>query len=544
MNKKNTVYIFGHKNPDTDSICSSIAYAHLKRETGMAGAKAFRLGNISQETEFALKYFNVETPDYLADVKQRVEDLDIYKPVTICQNQPVKMAWDMMRGSQGSRLVPITCEENKLKGIIGMGDVTKIFMEESEEEVLSLYEVLYSNLITILDGRKIGGEYKYEKLSGAVYIGTVPEDVTICDKDILISSNPDKARELIEQYDFGCLILTRSTSPKGMENAGCAIVCVDASTFKTVSLVKRAISVGSIMNEANLITFSQETYVDDVISVMRGNRYRNFPVVNKDGTLDGIISRRHVMGVSGKKVIMIDHNERNQSVEGLEQAEIIEVIDHHRLADIQTASPIYSRIEPVGCTSTIVYKMYKENGVNIPKDMAGMMLSAILSDTLKFSSPTSTSQDEAAAKDLAGIAGVNLEDYALEMFEAGTNVDKMTIDHLLSVDRKHFTFGTVEAYISQINVMNFESMLHREKEICAELDKFYDEHDECSLVMFMITDIVHNGSELFAVGKDKHLMEATFGMKPSENHIFLPGVVSRKKQIIPTLTKISTSGVL
>ncbi|MCL2168920.1 MAG: putative manganese-dependent inorganic diphosphatase [Defluviitaleaceae bacterium] len=549
---KDAVYVFGHKNPDTDSICSAIAYAHLKRELGLTGALAYRLGEINKETEFVLKHFGVEAPELLRDVKMRVEDLDIYTATGIFENAPVKAAWDAMRTRDGSRLTPVTCPEGVLKGIIGLGDVTEIFMYDDDpwsanacvdHGVSRHYEILYENLIKILGGKEIGGTYKHKKLMGSLYVGVVPAGVSVSDKDIIICGTIEDAWKLAYQFDFGCIILAGGVEPRGLENARCAIVCCDASIFKAVTLIKQAISASSVMNSKDMITFSPHTYVDDVIAVMRGNRFRNFPIVNEDGTLFGVISRRHVMGEGGKKVIMIDHNERSQSAVGIEQANIIEIIDHHRLADIQTNSPLYSRFEPVGSTATIVYKMYKESGVAIPKDMAGLMLSAILSDTLNFSSPTCTFFDKGAGEELAELAEVTISDYAREMFRAGTNLDEMSIAQMLGIDRKRFTFGNIIAFISQINAMEFDTLMHREAEIIAELEKFYNTN-ECHLAILMITDIIRNGSELFVIGKSKDIVDTAFGMYAGQNHIYLPGVVSRKSQIIPKLAQIASAGLV
>jgi len=536
---KDIVCVFGHKSPDTDTIASAVSYAYLKQQTGMPEAKAYRLGNINPETEFALNYFGVEIPELLEDVKQRVGDLEIYKPETVCEDAPVKVAWDIMRHGEGSRLVPITCNDGKLTGIIGMADVTEIFME-AEGADIARHEILYKNLINTLGGKHFGGEYKYSKVEGRVYVGGLPKDSQICDKDIIICGNLEYAWKMYYEHDFGCIILTGGLEPKGFEGAKCAIVCVDVMAFNAVKLISQSISVRSVMNTENISTFYPHSYVDSLMDTMKNKRYRNFPVVDLDGTLLGILSRRHVMRVSGKKVIMVDHNERSQSVDGLDQAEIIEIIDHHRLADIQTDSPLFSRFEPVGCTCTIIYKMYKEHGVDIPKAMAGMMLSAILSDTLSFSSPTCTAQDRASAEALAEIAGVDIDEYGKEMFRAGTNLDKMSVEQMLNMDIKKFIFGKVDAFVAQINVMDFDGLMAREAEILAELDKFY-EANSCKLVVFMVTDIIRNGSELFATGEAKKMAETAFGMEDGSNRVFLEGVVSRKSQIVPKLTRIGES---
>ncbi|MCL2752796.1 MAG: putative manganese-dependent inorganic diphosphatase [Defluviitaleaceae bacterium] len=541
MMTQDNIYIFGHKSPDTDSICAAVAYAHLKQTLGFAGAKPYRLGDVNLETQFVLDYFGVEAPAFLKDVRRKISDVSVYEPVSVLEDEPIKTAWDMMRNDDIGRLVPITCSKNKLKGIIGMGNVTEIFMDDSKEEVVQHHEILFKNLIKILDGRQIGGEYKYDALCGSIYLGPVPEGADVCDKDIVISGSIENAWKLVYENDFGCLILTNGIVPKGLENAKCAIVCVDWSTFKVVSLIKQAISARSIMNTKGIVSFTRDDYLDKVQEVMRSNRFRNFPIVSDDGTLCGVLSRRHVMGVAGKKVIMVDHNERSQSVDGLEQADIIEIIDHHRIADIQTEAPLYSHMEPLGCTCTIIYKMYKENETDIPKNMAGIMLGAILSDTLNFTSPTCTNTDILAGQRLAKIAEVDIDDFAIKMFKAGTDLSKMTIADMLSMDRKRFNIGDRSVYISQFTTYDFESIMERKHEILNEINIFYD-NNECSLVMLMLTDLSQNGSEIFAVGRAKDLADTAFGIKHDQNHAFVVGAVSRKKQILPNLSQAASGG--
>ncbi|MCL2397461.1 MAG: CBS domain-containing protein, partial [Defluviitaleaceae bacterium] len=286
--KAEHLYIFGHQNPDTDSVCSAVAYAHLKREMGAKGARAYRLGEINKETEFALKYFGVRKPPFLPDVRLRVGDLELHQPDTLGENDPVKTAWDILRNSDGSRIIPVVSDEQRVKGIIGMGDLTSIFMEVSDEDVVKRHEILYHNLVSILGGRQIGGAYNYEKLEGSLYVGTnFSKDCEINDKDVVITGKIDNAWNLAYKYDFGCIILTNSIEPKGLEGAKCAIVCVEHSMFKAISLVSQAISLGSLMNTSDVVTFSANNYLDDISDVIQMSKHRNFPVVNEDGVLYG-----------------------------------------------------------------------------------------------------------------------------------------------------------------------------------------------------------------------------------------------------------------
>ena len=532
------LYIFGHRSPDTDSVCSAMAYAHLKRKLGYSGASAYTLGEINRETEFALDYFKTEPPPVLHDVRIRLEDLDLYVPTALSSSQPVKAAWDLLRTQEGSRIIPITRTDGGVEGIITVADVANIFMELSDEDIVKRHEIRYDNLLEILGGKVIAGKYNYDVLCGRLHIGTNFDDAAINDKDVIITGRMSSALHCAYELNCGCIILTNGVNPHGLEKADCAIVCVDTTMFETVSLVNQAISIGSVMNEKNVVTFAENSYLEDVIDVMRISRHRNFPVVDRDGRLTGIISRRHLMSNAGRKVILVDHNERSQSVDGLEQAEILEIIDHHRVADIQTDSPLYVRSEPVGCTATIVCKMYLENNIAIPQNLGGLLLSAILSDTLMFSSPTCTPDDIKMAELLAAIANVDLTEYGREMFAVSTSLEGVSVENILAQDRKPFTFGQYRAFISQINTLDFAAIIDRIDEFLQKMEEFYESHD-CSLVMLMITDIVSKGSEIIAVGRGKRLLEQAYGMTRNERRMFLPGVVSRKKQVVPTLTQFA-----
>ncbi|MCL2171970.1 MAG: putative manganese-dependent inorganic diphosphatase, partial [Defluviitaleaceae bacterium] len=484
-------------------------------------------------------YFGVEHPPALHDVRLRLEDLQLYQPAPLLASQPVKAAWEQLHRVEGSRMVPITREDGSIEGIITIADVAEIFMELSNEDITKKHEIRFENLVEILGGKVFAGKYLYNVLCGRLYIGTNFVDEDIDNRDVVITAQMSSALHCAYELDCGCIILTDGVSPKGLEKADCAIVCVDASMFEAVSLISQAISIGSVMNRANIVTFAENSYLEDVVDVMRTSRHRNFPILDRAGVLSGVISRRHLMSYKGRKVILIDHNERSQSVDGLAQAEIIEIIDHHRVADIQTDSPLYVRSEPVGSTATIICKMYLENNVEIPREIAGLLLAAILSDTLMFSSPTCTNEDRKMANLLAISAKVELTEFGREMFTVSTALADMAVVDILAQDRKPFTFGAHRAYISQINTLDFGGIANRIDEFFHIMEEYYESHD-CSLVMLMITDIVSEGSEIIAIGRGKKLLEQAYGLKSDERSIFLPGVVSRKKQIVPTLTQFAS----
>ncbi|MBE6012996.1 MAG: putative manganese-dependent inorganic diphosphatase [Lachnospiraceae bacterium] len=530
------VYILGHKNPDTDSICSAIAYAELKQQLGFQNVKPFRLGNVNHETEFVLNYFGVEVPELVTDISPSLRDLDLYTPESIEKDAPLKAAWAVLSSQKGSRILPVMGEDNKLEGIISIGDITNLFMKVADEDLGSNYEVLFKNLIKTLDFLKIEGTYPYEKIEGAMYIGSTIEDIsTLTEKDVVITNDLDTAKKISKKSQCGCLILTNSQPIDDLKPGKHAVASVKSSLFKTIGLLNQSISVGSLMKKDNILTFSADSFIDDVIDVVQSSSYRNFPVVDRNGDLVGIISRRHLIEYNKKKVILVDHNERSQSIFGIEQAEIIEIIDHHRVADVQTDSPVFIRAEPLGSTATIIYKMFIEAKAAINRKIAGLLLSAILSDTLKFLSPTSTEDDKMAAHKLATIAEVDIDKYSREMFAVSTSLQGYTPEQILAIDRKQFTFGKYVAYIAQVNTLDFRSIVNIEQELVTSMEKLVDEN-YCDLFILMITDIAEGGTELLTAGRGRELLFKAFGMKHDENAIFLPGVVSRKKQIVPKLT--------
>ncbi len=536
---RSPVYIFGHKNPDTDSICSVIAYAELKRKLGIENVLACRLGKINKETKFVLDYFNIEPPILLDDIKIKLRDLDLYNPIRLKKNDPLKKAWDALQTSGGSRLMPIVDKKGRVEGIVSIGDITKIFMEISDEEVVSRHEIRFDNLMNILEGRLLNGEYPYENLCGSLYIGSVvSNEGTLTDKDIIITGKIENARFYANERTCGCIILTNDYFPIELEKAKCPIMCVKHTMFKTVSLINQAISVSSVMNKHKFEIFSTESYIEDIVEMIKSSVHRNFPVVDREGRLYGVISRRHLIEYDRKQVILIDHNERRQSVDGLEQANILEIIDHHRVADVQTDSPLYVRSEPVGCSATIVYKLFKENNIKIEKTTAGLLLSAILSDTIMFRSPTCTSEDKATAEILAEIAEISIEKYGGEMFKAGTSLSEYTPEEILAIDRKEFSFDKYLIYISQVNTLDFKTIVNNKQELIDAMNKFNDDK-ACDLSMLLITDILIGGSEILVAGKARELTSKAFGLKLEDDSIFLPGVVSRKKQIVPKLTLAS-----
>ncbi len=534
------IYIFGHKRPDTDSICSTIAYTNLKKALGFDNVQAYRLDKVNKETKFILDYFNVEEPKLLPDLELKVKDLNLYNPKKISSNDAVKKAWDLLLETKGSRIIPCVDETEELQGIISVGDLTNLLMDTSDEELTEKYEIIFENFIEVIEAEVLREGYKYHRVEGQIIISSKDASDSITNKDILITSRVEFAKEYLEKTNCGCVIVTNDKDISELETieSSCAIYKVKTDLYNVITNIKKAVSVYSVMQKDELVVISSSAYLDDAIKQLQTSAHRNFPVVGKRGQFVGILSRRHLIDYERKQAILIDHNERNQSVDGINNAEILEIIDHHRVADVQTDSPILIRSEPVGCTSTIIYKMYRENNVPIPRTMAGLMMSAIISDTLKFSSPTCTAEDVNAARALSTVCEIDIDEFAVNMFKAGTSIKDLTFDELLNMDTKVFNIADSVVYISQINTLDLDDVDARRDEYMASMDKFC-EQTMCSLLILMVTDIINGGSKIIPYGKMTMLAEKAFHIPNDQSSIYLEGVVSRKKQIVPRLIMAS-----
>lgn len=537
------IHVFGHKNPDTDSICATICYANFKNVTN-SGTYTYipnRLGDLNSETAFVLDYFNVETPAFLQDIDTKLEDLNLYNPVKVSKDDPVKKALNILQNTNGSRIVPIVDEKGVLEGVISMGDITRLFVDTSEENITLKYEILFDNFLDLLEGEVKYGKYKYKKVEGKIIIGTIENVNTIyTDKDIIVTTRLSTARHYLENNSSGCIILASNVDVSSLEgiNDNIAVVTVNKSIFNIVTLINQSVSVSSVMNTGELLMFSNNSSIDDAKNVMKSSLHRNFPVIGKNNEFLGLVSRRHLIEYPRKKAILVDHNEESQSIYGIRESEIVEIIDHHRVADIQTDKPLYIRAEPLGSTCTIIYKMYIENHVPIEKNIAGLLMSAIISDTLIFNSPTCTEYDKYAAKELAKIADVSIEEYAKKMFNAGTKIDDVPFIDIISSDSKPFNLAGITSYVSQMNTLDFESVKHRSDECMEAMNEFCQEKG-IDLLVLMVTDIIRAGSYILCVGDQKEIAEKAFGIPAGANGIFLEGVVSRKKQIVPKLMNVS-----
>lgn len=537
------IIVVGHKNPDTDSICSAIAYANLKNETDPDNLYIPKCaGKINNETSFVLDYFNIHTPDLVEDVNTQVMDIEYRKTPGINDTISVKEAWKMMRELDVVTL-PIITRNNILEGIITINDIAKSYMDVYDSDVIANAKTPYSNLVEVLEGTLVAGNPHNHIVNGKVTIGAAnPHQIeNVIEKDdIMIVGDRVDVQIYGIEMGIGCLILCLNApvNPLVLQLATereCSVISTKLDTYTVARLINQSIPVKYFMRKQNLLTFQLDETVDSIKDIMSKKRHRDFPIVDDLGHYYGMVSRRNLLALRKKKIILVDHNEKSQAVEGIDNAEICEIIDHHRLGSLQTISPVYFRNQPVGCTATIVYQMYQENNKTVSKEIAGLLCAAILSDTLLFRSPTCTPLDEAMAKQLATIAEIELEPFAMEMFAAGSSLKNKTAEELFHQDYKEFQVNTVNLGVSQISSVNQKELEHV-KTIMQEYVTHNLPSMPIQLSYIMLTNIHTQSSILLAFGPEaiKYASEA-FQVTATDNICTLPGVVSRKKQVVPVL---------
>lgn len=544
MNKE--IFVIGHKNPDTDSICSSIAYANLKNMITSGSAYIpKRIGEINSETLFVLNYFKAEVPELIEDVKTQVKDINIRKVEIVNPEISLKKAWEIMKNN-GITTLPVSSNGSTLDGIIAVDDIAHSFMDIYDNDILSQARTPYRNIVDVLNGEILVGDIEDSVYSGHVLIGAMNPDVMeiyIHPKDIVIVGNRYESQLCAIEMGAQCIVVTggmpvAASIRKLAESMNCAIVISPHDTYTVARLINQSIPIRQFMKSEGLVTFNINDYVDDIREVMVKKRFRNFPVVDDSNNFVGMVSRASLINLQRKQVILVDHNERSQAADGLEDAEILEIIDHHRIGDIETIGPVYFRNQPLGCTATIIFEMYKENKTEISRQIAGLLCAAILSDTLAFKSPTCTEMDKAAAEKLAKIAGLDMEEFAAAMFRAGSNLTEKSAEELFYQDFKQFKMGELELGVGQISSMDSSELLEVKDRILEYMDKVYKEKN-LDMVLFMLTDIANERTELLFTGSSTELVYKAFDGKQGDNSIILPGVVSRKKQVIPPLLSMA-----
>ena len=541
--RKEKIYVIGHKNPDTDSICSAIAYADLRQKVTGQVHEAKRAGHVNDETAYVLDRFGVEAPKLLTDVRLQVRDLDIHEMPGLKPNASIRDTWERMRQEQAKTL-PIV-KDDELVGVVSTGDIAKSYMDVYDSEILSKARTQYRNIVKTLDGTMITGNEHGYFMRGKVAIGASSPNLMeefIEKDDLVILGDLEEAQACAVNIDASCMVICKDAevSPKLIQKAkeqSIVIIQTPYDTFTTARLINQSIPVKFYMTSGPLTMFRMNEYVDDIKDIMAKKRFRDFPILDRHGRFKGFISRRRFLGASKKKVILVDHNERSQAVDGIEEAEIIEIIDHHRLGDIETVSPITFRNQPVGCTATIINQMYEENEIEVPREIAGILCGAIISDTLLFRSPTCTPLDERTAKKLAKISDIDLEQMAQEMFNAGSNLKGKSAEDICFQDFKQFTVNDTIFGVGQITSMSKEELAAIRDMMTEHLPKVLEAHN-LNMIYFMLTDILAESTELLCVGTGaRGIALSAFDLPDNAKSLILKGVVSRKKQLIPVLVE-------
>lgn len=546
MAHRDSVYILGHKNPDTDSICSAIAYADIRNRT--SGGDSFvprRAGQINEETEYVLRRFGFPQPGYMPNVGSQVKDMDIYATPHLEKTMSIKRAWDMMKAN-GITTLPVVDAEDRLEGLITVNDISQIFMDTEDSLLLSNARTQYRWIAETIRGTiRVGDENRFFT-QGRVLVGTANPDLLSLfleagDMVILGDREGDQLEALNQNVSCIVVGLNMEISDRVMALAkekGVVIISSVLDTFTIARLINQSIPVGYMMTKDHLVTFTTEDFTEDIHDLMKNSRYHAFPVLDPLGKCLGTISRRNLIDPRKKKIILVDHNEKDQAADNAVNADILEIIDHHKLGSLETMTPITFRNQPVGCTCTIMYLIYGEKKLSIPKDIAGLLCSAIISDTLMFRSPTCTALDKLAAEALAQIAGVDIARLAKEMFRAGSNLSSKTPDQIFYQDYKKFTAeGDLVFGVGQISSMD-EDDLKMIREKLTPVLKTESEKQRVPKVYFMLTNILEESTELIYYGQDsEQLIAVAFSMEPENGAFRLPGVVSRKKQLIPAMMK-------
>ena len=537
------VKVIGHRNPDTDSICSAIAYSRLKNILDPEHpCKPCRAGLLNRETEFVLDYFHVPAPELYTDVSPQLRDVDIRPIPGMDGEMTVRRAWSNMRDMVIDTLCVVDGEQH-LTGLITVRDIATANMEVPDISILAESRTSYQNVVETLDGTVVVGDIQGRVVEGCIRVGSGSAEHmerTITKGDVLIVGNRIDSQLAAIEMDAGCIVVCAGSKVSKVicmlaAEKGCIVISTPYSTYVAGQMISQATPIRHYMVQKNLLTFNLNSSVESVTKVMASVRFRYFPVLDDEGRYVGVVSRRNLMNLHKKQLILVDHNERSQAVDGIDQAEVLEIIDHHRIGSLETEGPVYFRNVPVGCTCTIIYQLYQENEIEIEDSTAGLMLSAILSDTLMFRSPTCTPVDERAAKALAEQLGLDLKAYADAMFEAGGDVSGKTAEEVFSADYKIFNSKNIRFGIGQGSYMSEKNRKASQALVGPYLDTALKKQD-LDFIFYMFTDVVHSTTELLMAGRGAEaLVEKAFQAKVVNGMAILPGVVSRKKQMVPAL---------
>lgn len=533
------IIVIGHKNPDTDSICSAICYAHLKRKLTGNEYIPHRAGEINSETRYVLERFGVETPKLLESLEPRLYDVQYRKVPGINSHASLKRAWECMRDNN-IQTIPVLNDHNQLKGILTLGDVARFYMEDQDAHALAEAQTSYRNIVDTLDGELVVGDLNDHFTKGKVVVAAANPDVMedyIDEYDMVILGNRYESQLCSIEMKAGCIIVglgapVSRTIQKLAREANCAVVASPLDTYSCSKLINQSVPVRHIMRTKSLITFRHDDLVADVKATVSKLRIRYFPILDSDGNYMGLISQRNLLDLERQQVVLVDHNEKDQAVDGIRSAEVVEVIDHHRIDAVETPNPIYFRNQPLGCTATIIAIMYQENNVEIEPHIAGLLCSAILSDTLMFRSPTCTIIDQQMAKMLADIAGIDINEHATAMFNAGSQLGDRTPDEIFHMDYKRFTAEDKAFAIAQVASVSQPELDRLKDEMISYLKQLLPTSG-LDMLFLMLTNIIDESTELLFVGQDAaDIVTEAFRCQCDANSVHLPGVVSRKKQMM------------
>ncbi|NMB44151.1 MAG: putative manganese-dependent inorganic diphosphatase [Clostridiales bacterium] len=543
MKVEREIYVIGHINPDTDTICSAIAYANLKNIIDDKKYVPKRAGTLNSETRFVLDYFDIKEPDYLDNVYTQVKDMEIRRIDGISKDISLKEAWTIME-RENIVTLPVLSNGRTLEGLITVDDITKINMDIFDSRLIGTSNTSFKNIVDTLEGELVIGDLNEYLEGGKILIAAANPELMenyIDEGDVVIVGNRYESQLSAIEMNAKCIIISDGADvAKSIKSiatkAGCTIIRTPYDTFTVARVINQSMPVGHFMRQNNLVTFNLEDELNEARATMAKVRFRYFPILDDEGKYVGMVSNRNLIGAKQKQVILVDHNEKTQAVEGIEEADILEIIDHHRIGSLETLNPIFFRNQPLGCTSTIIYLMYKEYRIDIEKDIAGILCSAILSDTLIFKSPTCTRVDIDAANELAKIAKIDIFKYDKKMFSAGSDLKKQGPDKILHQDFKTFNLGKTRVGVGQINSMDKEGLASIKKKLIPYGEE-YRRKDNFDMIYFLLTDILDSSSELLAWGEGaEEIARKAFDLN-EEEALYLPGIVSRKKQFIPGIMR-------
>ena len=533
------IYVTGHRNPDTDSIVSAMAYAALRNALGDREFVPARLGHLSDETKLILDRFGFEPPVHIKTMRTQVSDLDYDTPPVLSEAVTVNRAWTVLQNDRHIPAIPVVHGDGTLFGMLSASEIAAYDMRSLEQPRVE--DIPLFNLLSVLEGKILNeAGYLVDKISGELTIALPQEHpgllFTKKDSIVLCGQQPDMVRRAID-LGVSCVVLCQATLDEELRTAptSTCIISTPFDAYKAARLIYQSVSVSHVCRTEDLISFHLTDFVDDVQEVVVQSRYRSYPILDENDKVVGTLSRFHLIRPRRKRVVLVDHNEFSQSVPGLEQAEILEIIDHHRLADIQTTGPIYMRNEPVGSTATIVASMYQEKGLMPDTKLAGLIAAAIVADTVMFKSPTCTDRDRRMAERLARIANLSLDELGQSIFAASSTMEK-PVEDLFFSDFKDFHIAGHHFGVAQITCIDSQRMLERKQEFLDLMGRTMEERGY-SMMLLMLTDVLLVGTQLLYLGDTDTITQA-FSTELKDNTCFLPKVVSRKKQVIPALSAL------